>query len=68
MKMCVCFFFVVEPRILVTNRDVRAGEVIFRNQPLVVGPSAGVLPQCLNCSQKVRKVHSLGIEIHFSDF
>lgn len=36
-------------RYLVAARDIAAGEVVFREAPLVVGPKAGAGPTCLAC-------------------
>lgn len=40
-------------RYLVASRNIVAGEVIFRDEPLFVGPNADILPQCINCCAKV---------------
>jgi hypothetical protein len=37
----------------VTARAVKAGQVLFEERPLVVGPSAVSAPQCLQCALKV---------------
>ena len=41
-------------RYLVASRDIKAGEVVFREkQPLAVGPNPLSQPQCINCNVKV---------------
>ena len=37
----------------VTTRAVKAGEVLFEERPLLVGPSPLTAPQCLHCGQKI---------------
>ena len=36
-----------------TTRAVKAGEVLFEERPLVVGPCPVTAPQCLQCGRKV---------------
>nr|CAD7448916.1 unnamed protein product [Timema bartmani] len=36
-------------RYLVAARDIKAGEVVIRETPLVVGPRGDSLPMCLAC-------------------
>ncbi|XP_063228985.1 SET domain-containing protein SmydA-8 [Bacillus rossius redtenbacheri] len=44
-------------RHLVAARDIRAGEVILREAPLVVGPKVASYPACLGCLRRVRAQH-----------
>ena len=37
----------------VTTRSVKAGEVLFSERPLVVGPCPVTAPQCLHCGRRV---------------
>lgn len=41
---------------MVAARDIRAGEVIFEETPVVVGPDQQGLPICLSCYSKVREL------------
>ena len=36
-------------RHLVASRDLAAGEILFTEAPLVVGPKAVTMPVCINC-------------------
>lgn len=36
-------------RYLVSSRDLKAGEMVLREQPLMVGPRVDSLPACLEC-------------------
>ena len=40
-------------RFLVATRDIKAGEVIFEENPLAVGPNSVSTPQCIFCHSKV---------------
>ena len=42
-------------RYLVATRDIRAGEILFEEVPLAVGPNAISTPQCILCHCKVSK-------------
>ena len=62
-------------RYLVASRDIKAGEVVFREkQPLAVGPNPLSQPQCINCHVKVTtfkwKYHvpTRFIKFHFLDY
>ena len=41
----------------VTTRAVKAGEVLFEERPLAVGPCPVTAPQCLQCGRKVDGSH-----------
>ena len=45
---------VLSLRYIVATRDIKAGEVIFEESPLAVGPNSISTPQCIFCHAKVR--------------
>ena len=48
-------------RYIVATRDIRAGEIIFEESPLVVGPNAVSTPQCIMCHSKVSSTYSVPV-------
>ena len=46
-------------RYIVATRDIRAGEIIFEESPLAVGPNAVSTPQCIMCHSKVCSTYSV---------
>ncbi len=40
-------------RYMVATRDIEAGDLIFYEEPLLIGPSHSALPSCLDCMKKV---------------
>ena len=42
-------------RYLVATRNIKAGEIIFEELPLVVAPNATSTPQCIVCHSKVMR-------------
>ena len=40
-------------RYMVARRDISPGEVVFTDQPAVIGPDNASLPMCLVCYKKV---------------
>ena len=40
-------------RYMVARRDIKPGEVVFTDQPAVVGPDNAALPMCLVCYKKL---------------
>ena len=43
-------------RYAVANRNIKAGEVIFEDKPLVSGPNQETRPICLSCDSPVGKL------------
>jgi len=43
-------------RYLVANRDIKKGELIFQEPPLVIGPKAVTYPVCLGCHKQISDV------------
>ena len=48
-------------RYIVATRDIRAGEIIFEESPLAVGPNAVSTPQCIMCHSKVSSTYSVPV-------
>ena len=46
-------------RLLLSSRDIKAGEVIFTDTPLAVGPNQASEPICLGCHKPVNMLSQL---------
>ena len=49
----IVFNYFLFLRYIVATRDIHAGEVIYEELPLAVGPNAVSTPQCILCHNKV---------------
>ena len=52
---------ILPSRYIVATRDIRAGEIIFEESPLAVGPNAVSTPQCIMCHSKVSSTYSVPV-------
>ncbi|XP_075230843.1 SET and MYND domain containing, arthropod-specific, member 2 isoform X2 [Lycorma delicatula] len=54
---CCCYKITENERLgryLIASRDIKAGEIIIKEPPLVVGPKVASLPTCLGCHKLLK--------------
>ena len=54
-------------RYLVATRDIKAGEKVFTDAPLVVGPCPITPPVCLKCYAMVDGSYKYAVKFHFRE-